>query len=245
LAERATGERFPVAELRGVDKIYGTGAGLVRALDQLDLIVRQGDYLAVMGASGSGKSTAMNILGCLDRPSSGSYHLNGTAVEDLDDDALADLRNQQLGFVFQQFHLLPHATALENVMLPMIYAGLSPQKRREKAREALERVGLGERMENKPNQLSGGQQQRVAIARAIINQPALLLADEPTGALDSRTTDDVLNLFDALHEQGITLVLVTHEDDVAARAERVAHFRDGRVERWDGRAHISKPKGAG
>ena len=198
-----------------------------------------------MGASGSGKSTAMNILGCLDRPSSGSYHLNGTAVEDLDDDALADLRNQQLGFVFQQFHLLPHATALENVMLPMIYAGLSPQKRREKAREALERVGLGERMENKPNQLSGGQQQRVAIARAIINQPALLLADEPTGALDSRTTDDVLNLFDALHEQGITLVLVTHEDDVAARAERVAHFRDGRVDRWDGLAHISKPKGAG
>ena len=245
LAEEATGERSPVAELRGVDKIYGTGPGLVRALDQLDLIVRQGDYLAVMGASGSGKSTAMNILGCLDRPSSGSYHLNGTAVEDLDDDALADLRNQQLGFVFQQFHLLPHATALENVMLPMIYAGLSPQKRREKAREALERVGLGERMENKPNQLSGGQQQRVAIARAIINQPALLLADEPTGALDSRTTDDVLNLFDALHEQGITLVLVTHEDDVAARAERVAHFRDGRVERWDGRAHISKPKGAG
>ena len=245
LAEGAKGERSPVAELRGVDKIYGTGAGLVRALDQLDLIVRQGDYLAVMGASGSGKSTAMNILGCLDRPSSGSYHLNGTAVEDLDDDALADLRNQQLGFVFQQFHLLPHATALENVMLPMIYAGLSPQKRREKAREALERVGLGERMENKPNQLSGGQQQRVAIARAIINQPALLLADEPTGALDSRTTDDVLNLFDALHGQGITLVLVTHEDDVAARAERVAHFRDGRVDRWDGRAHISKPKGAG
>ena len=233
LAEEATGERSPVAELRGVDKIYGTGPGLVRALDQLDLIVRQGDYLAVMGASGSGKSTAMNILGCLDRPSSGSYHLNGTAVEDLDDDALADLRNQQLGFVFQQFHLLPHATALENVMLPMIYAGLSPQKRREKAREALERVGLGERMENKPNQLSGGQQQRVAIARAIINQPALLLADEPTGALDSRTTDDVLNLFDALHEQGITLVLVTHEDDVAARAERVVHFRDGRVERSD------------
>ncbi len=245
LAERATGERFPVAELRGVDKIYGTGAGLVRALDQLDLIVRQGDYLAVMGASGSGKSTAMNILGCLDRPSSGSYHLNGTAVEDLDDDALADLRNQQLGFVFQQFHLLPHATALENVMLPMIYAGLSPQKRREKAREALERVGLGERMENKPNQLSGGQQQRVAIARAIINQPALLLADEPTGALDSRTTDDVLNLFDALHEQGITLVLVTHEDDVAARAERVAHFRDGRVERWDGHNHGSKPRTGG
>jgi len=233
LADGAAAQRSPVAELRGVDKIYGSGAGLVRALDQLDLTVRKGDYLAVMGASGSGKSTAMNILGCLDRPSSGSYHLNGSAVEELDDDALADLRNQQLGFVFQQFHLLPHATALENVMLPMIYAGLSPQQRRDKAREALDRVGLGERMQNKPNQLSGGQQQRVAIARAIINQPALLLADEPTGALDSRTTNDVLNLFDALHDQGITLVLVTHEDDVAARAERVAHFRDGRVERSD------------
>ncbi len=233
LADGAAAQRSPVAELRGVDKIYGSGAGLVRALDQLDLTVRKGDYLAVMGASGSGKSTAMNILGCLDRPSSGSYHLNGSAVEELDDDALADLRNQQLGFVFQQFHLLPHATALENVMLPMIYAGRSPQQRRDKASEALDRVGLGERMQNKPNQLSGGQQQRVAIARAIINQPALLLADEPTGALDSRTTDDVLNLFDALHDQGITLVLVTHEDDVAARAERVAHFRDGRVERSD------------
>ena len=244
LADRETDQRSPVAELRCVDKVYGSGAGLVRALDQLDLTVRRGDYLAVMGASGSGKSTAMNILGCLDRPSSGSYHLNGEAVEDLDDDALADLRNQQLGFVFQQFHLLPHATALENVMLPMIYAGLSPQQRREKASEALERVGLAERMKNKPNQLSGGQQQRVAIARAIINQPALLLADEPTGALDSRTTDDVLNLFDALHEQGITLVLVTHEDDVAARAERVAHFRDGRVERWDGRADAAGPSGS-
>ena len=244
LADREPDQRSPVAELRRVDKVYGSGAGLVRALDQLDLTVRRGDYLAVMGASGSGKSTAMNILGCLDRPSSGSYHLNGEAVEDLDDDALADLRNQQLGFVFQQFHLLPHATALENVMLPMIYAGLSPQQRREKACEALERVGLAERMKNRPNQLSGGQQQRVAIARAIINQPALLLADEPTGALDSRTTDDVLNLFDALHEQGITLVLVTHEDDVAARAERVAHFRDGRVERWDGHADAAGPSEA-
>ena len=224
--------RPPVAELHGVNKVYGSGAGLVRALDDLDLTVRKGDYLAVMGASGSGKSTAMNILGCLDRPTSGRYRLNGKAVEDLDDDALADLRNQQLGFVFQQFHLLPHATALENVMLPMIYAGLPLQQRRDKASEALERVGLAERMQNRPNQLSGGQQQRVAIARAIINQPALLLADEPTGALDSHTTEDVLNLFDALHAQGITLVLVTHEDDVAARAERVAHFRDGRVEGW-------------
>ena len=232
LAKAKGAERFPVAELLGVDKIYGRGEGLVKALDQLDLTVRQGDYVAVMGASGSGKSTAMNILGCLDRPSGGSYRLNGQAVENLDDDALADLRNQQLGFVFQQFHLLPHATALENVMLPMIYAGVPPKQRREKASQALDRVGLADRMQNQPNQLSGGQQQRVAIARAIINQPSLLLADEPTGALDSRTTDDVLNLFDELHAQGITLVLVTHEDDVAARAERVAHFRDGRIERW-------------
>ena len=219
-----------VALLSGVSKIYGQGATEVRALDRLDLSVRQGDYLAVMGASGSGKSTAMNIIGCLDRPSTGHYQLNGVAVEELDDDALADLRNQELGFVFQQFHLLPHATALENVMLPMVYAGISAAERRRRAAEALERVGLAERLNNRPNQLSGGQQQRVAIARAIINQPALLLADEPTGALDSRTTDDVLNLFDELHQQGITLVLVTHEDEVAARAATVAHFRDERVE---------------
>ena len=225
--------RRPVAELRAVNKVYGSGETQVRVLDGLNLTVFQGDYLAVMGASGSGKSTAMNILGCLDRPSSGTYRLNGSPVEQLDDDALADLRNQELGFVFQQFHLLPHATALENVMLPMIYAGIEVNTRLDRARAALERVGLGDRLQNRPNQLSGGQQQRVAIARAIINQPALLLADEPTGALDSRTTDDVLNLFDSLHNQGITVVLVTHEDDVAARAERVAHFRDGQVERWE------------
>ena len=220
-----------VAELTGVSKVYGKGETEVRALDGLTLTVHQGDYLAVMGASGSGKSTAMNILGCLDRPSAGHYKLNGVAVEHLNDDELADLRNQQLGFVFQQFHLLPHATAMENVMLPMVYAGIPAAERRQRAQAALERVGLGERLENRPNQLSGGQQQRVAIARAIINQPALLLADEPTGALDSRTTDAVLNLFDDLHQQGITLVMVTHEDDVAARAQTVAHFRDGRVER--------------
>ena len=232
MANATAPERPPVAELKGVSKVYGSGDTQVRALDGLDLTVLQGDYLAVMGASGSGKSTAMNILGCLDRPTSGSYRLNGHSVEQLDDDALADLRNQELGFVFQQFHLLPHATAMENVMLPMIYAGVDVNQRRDRARAALERVGLGDRLENRPNQLSGGQQQRVAIARAIINQPALLLADEPTGALDSRTTDDVLNLFDSLHSQGITVVMVTHEDDVAARAERVAHFRDGHVERW-------------
>ncbi len=219
----------PVAKLTKVSKFYGQGSLLVKALDQINLEINQGEYLAVMGASGSGKSTAMNILGCLDRPTHGSYKLNGLAVEDLDDDSLADLRNQQLGFVFQQFHLLPEATALENVMLPMIYAGVPPTKREAKAKEALERVGLSERMPNRPNQLSGGQQQRVAIARAIINQPTLLLADEPTGALDTKTTEDVLDLFDELHIQGITLVLVTHEDNVANRAKKIVRFSDGKV----------------
>lgn len=219
----------PVAELRGISKIYGSGDLEVKALDQLNLTVQQGDYLAVMGASGSGKSTAMNILGCLDRPTSGTYRLNGTAVEQLDDDALADVRNRSLGFVFQQFHLLGHASAMENVMLPMIYAGVPREERIERAQSALRRVGLAQRLENKPNQLSGGQQQRVAIARAIINRPSLLLADEPTGALDSSTTAEVLELFDELHQQGITLVMVTHEDDVAARAQRIARFQDGRA----------------
>jgi putative ABC transport system ATP-binding protein len=219
----------PVAELIQVDKTYGSGDTAVHALDQLSLTVQRGDYLAVMGASGSGKSTAMNILGCLDRPSGGSYRLNGTPVETLNDDQLADLRNRELGFVFQQFHLLPQLSALDNVMLPMVYAGVPAAERRQRAEAALIRVGLAERMQNRPNQLSGGQQQRVAIARAIINQPALLLADEPTGALDSRTTEEVLAIIDELHRSGMTVVMVTHEDDVAARAERIVHFRDGRV----------------
>jgi putative ABC transport system ATP-binding protein len=219
----------PVAELIQVDKTYGSGDTAVHALDQLSLTVQRGDYLAVMGASGSGKSTAMNILGCLDRPSGGSYRLNGTPVETLNDDQLADLRNRELGFVFQQFHLLPQLSALDNVMLPMVYAGVPAAERRQRAEAALVRVGLAERMQNRPNQLSGGQQQRVAIARAIINQPALLLADEPTGALDSRTTEEVLAIIDELHRSGMTVVMVTHEDDVAARAERIVHFRDGRV----------------
>ena len=225
----AEGARAAVAELRGISKIYGSGDLEVKALDQLNLNVLDGDYLAVMGASGSGKSTAMNILGCLDRPSRGTYRLNGMAVEQLDDDAVADVRNRSLGFVFQQFHLLGHASAMENVMLPMIYAGVPKDERIERAQAALTRVGLAQRLDNKPNQLSGGQQQRVAIARAIINRPSLLLADEPTGALDSSTTAEVLELFDELHQQGITLVMVTHEDDVAARAQRIARFQDGRV----------------
>ena len=218
-----------VATLNKVSKTYGKDDLIVKALDNINLEIYKGDYLAVMGASGSGKSTAMNIIGCLDRPSQGVYKLNGTPVENLSDDELAELRNQKLGFVFQQFHLLSDATALENVLLPMIYAGINPAEREERAKDALDKVGLSERINNRPNQLSGGQQQRVAIARAIINNPAILLADEPTGALDSKTTEDVLNLFDKLHETGITIVLVTHEDEVASRAKKIARFRDGKI----------------
>jgi putative ABC transport system ATP-binding protein len=219
----------PVVELHHIFKIYGSGETEVRAVNDLNLNVAAGDYLAVMGASGSGKSTAMNILGCLDRPTSGEYLLQGVSVAGLSDDDLASLRNRCLGFVFQQFHLLPHLTALENVELPMIYANVRPAERRARAKAALERVGLGQRINNRPNQLSGGQQQRVAIARAIINRPLLLLADEPTGALDSETTRDVLDIFDQLHAEGMTVVLVTHEHDVAARARSVLMFRDGRL----------------
>ena len=218
-----------VASLKNVSKLYGKGSLEVKALDGVDLEVFKGDYLAVMGESGSGKSTAMNILGCLDRPTHGTYELNGKKLEKLSDDQLADIRNNELGFVFQQFHLLQEATAIENVMLPMVYACVPYHKREEMAAKALKRVGLGQRMTNRPNQLSGGQQQRVAIARAIINEPSLLLADEPTGALDSSTTNDVLDLFDELHSQGITIVLVTHEDNVAERAKKIVRFRDGKI----------------
>ncbi len=218
-----------VASLERISKTYGKDDLTVKALDSINLEIHKGDYLAVMGASGSGKSTAMNIIGCLDRPSEGVYKLNGIPIENLSDDELAEIRNQKLGFVFQQFHLLSDATALENVILPMIYAGIEPEKRLERGKSALKKVGLSERMNNRPNQLSGGQQQRVAIARAIINNPAILLADEPTGALDSKTTEDVLDLFDKLHKSGITIVLVTHEDEVANRAKKVAKFKDGRI----------------
>ena len=218
-----------VASLERISKTYGKDDLTVKALDSVNLEIYKGDYLAVMGASGSGKSTAMNIIGCLDRPSEGVYRLNGIPIEKLSDDELAEIRNQKLGFVFQQFHLLSDATALENVTLPMIYAGIEPEQRLERGKNALKKVGLSERMNNRPNQLSGGQQQRVAIARAIINNPAILLADEPTGALDSKTTEDVLDLFDKLHESGITIVLVTHEDEVANRAKKIAKFKDGRI----------------
>ena len=218
-----------IIKTENLTKDYETGTQVVSALKGINLSVEKGEFLSIMGPSGSGKTTLMNIIGCLDRPSEGVYKLNGIPVENLSDDELAEIRNQKLGFVFQQFHLLSDATALENVTLPMIYAGIEPEQRLERGKNALKKVGLSERMNNRPNQLSGGQQQRVAIARAIINNPAILLADEPTGALDSKTTEDVLDLFDKLHESGITIVLVTHEDEVANRAKKIAKFKDGRI----------------
>lgn len=219
----------PLIHLENISKVYGTGDTAVHALNRINVTINEGEYCAIMGASGSGKSTAMNVIGCLDRPTAGHYYLDNQDVSQLSDEQLAEIRNRKLGFVFQQFHLLPHLTALENVMLPMIYAGISPEKRKEKAMMALEKMGLGIRIANKPNQLSGGQQQRVAIARAIVNNPRVLLADEPTGALDSRTVKEVLEIFQQLHNSGITVVIVTHEVEVARHSQRIVWFRDGEV----------------
>lgn len=216
-------------ELRDISKIYGMGNTEVRALQDVSLVIANGEYCAIMGPSGSGKSTAMNLIGCLDRPTHGEYFLDGEDVAHMDDDALAVIRNRKIGFVFQQFHLLPQLSALENVMLPMVYASIPTAERRDRAADALKQVKLADRMNNKPTQLSGGQQQRVAIARAIVNRPLLLLADEPTGALDSHTTKDVLKIFSELNETGITVVMVTHEPDVARLTRRIVWFRDGEV----------------
>lgn len=215
--------------LEEICKVYGRGNAAVHALNRVNLTIEEGEYCSIMGASGSGKSTMMNIIGCLDRPSSGRYYLDNQDISQLPNETLADIRNRKIGFVFQQFHLLPHLTALENVMLPMIYAGISFQDRQERAAIALDQMGLSSRLQNKPNQLSGGQQQRVAIARAIVNNPRLLLADEPTGALDSRTVREVLDIFKELHDDGITVVMVTHEVDVARESKRIVWFRDGEV----------------
>ena len=217
-------------EMRDLVREYTMGDQLIRALDGVNLSIHQGEYVAIMGPSGSGKSTAMNMIGCLDLPTSGTYVLDGYDVSDLTEDQLAELRNQKIGFVFQNFNLLPKTSALENVELPMLYAGVPARERRERAIEALVRVGLGERINNRPNELSGGQQQRVSIARALVNRPVLILADEPTGALDSHTTEEILLLFEELHEQGNTIVIVTHEQEVGERAKRIIRFRDGRVE---------------
>ncbi len=215
--------------MENIHKTYRLGETEVPILKGIDLAIEEGDYVAIMGASGSGKSTLMNIMGCLDRPTSGHYLLEGHLLNRLSNDQLAYIRNQRIGFVFQQFNLLARMTALDNVMLPMVYAGISKTKQRQRAQEALVRVGLAERLLNRPSQLSGGQQQRVAIARALVNRPALVLADEPTGALDTQTSQEVMDLLSELNHQGITIILVTHEPDVAARAHRTIHVRDGRV----------------
>ncbi len=216
-------------EIREVDKVYEMGAEKIFALDGLDLDVERGEYLAVMGASGSGKSTLMNLIGCLDRPSSGTYALDGTEVQKLSDEELAAIRNREIGFVFQTFNLLARTDALRNVELPLIYGGMPRRERREKAAAALERVGLGDRMKHDSSELSGGQRQRVAIARALVNEPSILLADEPTGNLDSATSEEIIRLFDELHAAGNTVILVTHEADIATHARRRILLRDGRV----------------
>ena len=221
----------PLIRCEALAKRYEVGGGTVHALRELSLTVMPGEFVAVMGPSGSGKSTFMNLIGCLDRPSSGRYWLAGEAVDALGRDALAAIRNRRIGFVFQQFNLLPRTTALDNVELPLLYSGVARAERRARALRRLEQVGLAERIDHHPAQLSGGQQQRVAIARALVNDPSLILADEPTGALDSRTSVEVMALLQALNREGITVVLVTHEADVAAFASRIIAFRDGRVVR--------------
>ncbi|HEU0012405.1 MAG TPA: ABC transporter ATP-binding protein [Longimicrobium sp.] len=220
----------PIILARGLEKHYDLGAETVRALRGVDLEIHRNEYVAIMGPSGSGKSTFMNLIGCLDTPSGGEYVLNGHPVAGMSDNELARVRNREIGFVFQTFNLLPRSTALENVELPLVYAGLGKGERRRRAREALEHVGLGDRMDHRPNQLSGGQRQRVAIARALVTRPSIILADEPTGNLDSVTSEEIMGLFARLHDEGQTIIMVTHEPDIASHAERVVTLRDGRIE---------------
>jgi putative ABC transport system ATP-binding protein len=217
----------PVIRTQDLHKHYVLGAETVRAVRGIDLVVERNEYVAIMGPSGSGKSTFMNLIGCLDTPTAGEYWLDGTPVSGLTDDELARIRNRYIGFVFQTFNLLPRATALHNVELPLIYAGTPRKERHERAVETLDRVGLADRMDHKPSELSGGQRQRVAVARALVNRPSLLLADEPTGNLDSKTADDIMRLFDDLHRSGQTILLVTHEHDIALHAHRTVTLRDG------------------
>jgi len=219
-----------IIETRDIQKTYKMGTEEVRALKSVSISVNKGEYVAFMGPSGSGKSTLMNIIGCLDTPSAGTYILNNKDVSDMTENELAEIRNKEIGFVFQTFNLLPRASCLENVALPLIYAGFGKSDREEKAHETLRSVGLGDRVHHKPNELSGGQRQRVAIARALVNNPSIILADEPTGNLDTKTSYDIMGLFDELHKQGNTIIMVTHEDDIAHYAHRIVRLRDGLVE---------------
>lgn len=223
-------ENQPIIRLINIKKYYKVGTEVVRALQGITLDIYKNEYVALMGASGSGKSTLMNILGCLDTPTSGQYFLNGKDVSKLDDNHLAEIRNKEIGFVFQTFNLLPRQTALENVMLPLVYAGMNKSVRLEKARKVLENVQLSDRTHHKPNELSGGQKQRVAIARALVNDPSIILADEPTGNLDSVTSQEIMLLFDQIHKLGNTLIVVTHEEDIARHAHRIIRLKDGLIE---------------
>lgn len=223
-------EKEELIRLENIGKRYEIGAEVINALQGVNLSIYKGEFVALMGPSGSGKSTLMNIIGCLDTPSFGTYILNGINVSDRDDDELAEIRNKEIGFVFQTFNLLPRSTSLDNVALPLVYAGYSKADRDRKAKESLENVGLGNRMSHKPNELSGGQRQRVAVARALVNNPSIILADEPTGNLDTKTSIEIMGLLENIHEKGNTIILVTHEEDIAKHAHRIVRMRDGNVE---------------
>ncbi len=227
----------PIIDIKDLKKTYIMGTTQVHALQSVSLQIRKNEYVALMGPSGSGKSTLMNLLGCLDTPTSGEYFLNGSNVSTMTDSELAEIRNKEIGFVFQTFNLLPRLSALENVALPLVYAGVSKTRRLERAEEVLKAVGLGDRMDHKPNELSGGQRQRVAIARALVNSPSIILADEPTGNLDSKTSIEIMQILGALHQQGNTIILVTHEPDIAMYARRVVRMRDGLIESDTLQAH--------
>lgn len=220
----------PIIEIKGIKRDFPLGDEIIHVLKGIDLTINKGEYVALMGPSGSGKSTLMNLLGCLDTPTSGTYVLNGKLVSTMHDDELAEIRNKEIGFVFQTFNLMPRTTALDNVALPMVYAGYSKSERNERATQVLTQVGLADRMDHKPNQLSGGQRQRVAVGRALVNKPAIILADEPTGNLDSKTSVEIMGLFNEIHAKGNTVILVTHEEDIAAYAHRVIRLRDGLIE---------------
>lgn len=220
----------PIIDIKGITRDFPLGSEVVKVLKGIDLSINKGEYVALMGPSGSGKSTLMNILGCLDTPTSGSYILNNRDASQMSDDELAEIRNKEIGFVFQTFNLLPRTTALDNVALPMVYAGFNKSERSDRATEVLTQVGLSDRMDHKPNQLSGGQRQRVAVARALVNKPSIILADEPTGNLDSKTSVEIMNLFDDIHANGNTVILVTHEEEIAEHAHRIIRLRDGIIE---------------